>query len=160
MGISTTGAALKCFNGPKMWRTEWFTSNSLQTNPEGQQDIAAGATWSGRLVGTHDYFNSCYDDSTERTVLRAGDVYVWFNRIEAFTANAGGFNCLTLGGNCDNDSDKRDNYENLVLVSQQSTVTTNTQALLPLDFHVDVGKSLRITFWCSVLLLNIKILTF
>jgi hypothetical protein len=151
MGISTLDAELKCFNGPKMWRTEWFTKNGHYPNPEGQIEIASGNVWSGRLVGTHDYFNSCYDDATQRVVARAGSFYVWFNRVEKFTANSGGFGCLKLGGSCPNDSDNRARYQNLVMVSMQEftnpdTTTASRQALLPLNFFVESGKSLLVYF--------------
>lgn len=158
MGITTTGSALKCFNGPKMWRLEWYTSNDIQINPEGQKELTTSVPWSGRLVGTHDYFNSCYDGASHRVVVKVGDLYVWFNRVEEFTSNAGGFSCLSLGGTCANDSDKKEKYENFVMVSQQNPDGSatgvdgwNQQALLPLDFHLNAGMSVySCAFWYCI----------
>lgn len=106
MGVSTTGAELKCFNGEKAWSTEWFKADPARPSiKEGHVDIELqpGMIWRGALVGTYDYWKSNQFDPNvgHRVIAKIGDLYMNFNRAEGFTRNLGGF--VNGGNNPPND---------------------------------------------------------
>ena len=74
MGFGTLADDLKsCFNGPKSWQLEWFTSRQVSLTSNDY-------SWSGNIYGTADYDNT--DDSDVMLIRLDGSphIFVSFNR--------------------------------------------------------------------------------
>lgn len=138
-GIDPTDE-LKCFNGAKAWRLEWFTDTRNTANAQGHELVTSGSTWEGKLVGYHDYFlSSGYDpNQNHRVIARAGDLYVWFARAEVFMSDVGGTN-----ENGSNPWSNRSYYQNRVIVTRQYTpdsADVARDANLVSDGTLGIGK--------------------
>lgn len=141
MGAITTGAEVKCFNGPKSWRTQWFTSNALRPQKlEGHIDIETlpGLIWRGQLVGTYDYWESgTYDpDVGHRVIAKLGDLFLHFNRDEGYTKDVGGF---TYSGS--NPPNSKSYYVDRVQVTRQAEVVNQQQSQIPVGGTLGDGTS-------------------